>query len=281
MKSFVRDGLSFDVTTGGPVDGRPVVLLHGFPQRATAWREVEPVLHAAGLRTYAPDQRGYSPHARPKGRWNYRMRDLVGDVVALVEEIGEPVHLVCHDWGAIVGWGLTTSRPDLVRTLTAVSVPHPGAMARATMTSTQALRSWYFALFNVPFLVDGIVNARPHVLDGWLRGSGMTDEQLERFHREIVADGALSGALAWYRALPLSLLPSGRPSGSRQVTVPTTYVWSTGDSAISRAAAEACDEFVEADYRYVELDGVSHWIPEEVPAVLAEIILERVDGAHE
>lgn len=280
MKSFVRDGLEFDVTTGGPVDGRPVVLLHGFPQRATAWREVEPVLHAAGLRTYAPDQRGYSPRARPQGRWNYRMRDLVGDVVALVEEIGEPVHLVGHDWGAIVAWGLTTSRPDLVRTLTAVSVPHPGAMARATMTSTQALRSWYFALFNVPFLVDGLVNARPHLLDGWLRGSGMTDEQLDRFHGEIVDDGALSGALAWYRAMPLSLLPSGRASVSRQVTVPTTYVWSTGDSAISRAAAEACDEFVEADFRYVELDGVSHWIPEEVPAVLAEIILERVDGAH-
>ena len=298
--SYQHDGLQFDVTEGGPADGSPVVLLHGFPQRATCWRRVEPLLHDEGLRTYAPDQRGYSPGARPRGRWSYPVPTLVGDVVALLERIGTPVHLVGHDWGASVAWGVAASRPDLVSGLTALSVPHGGAMKRAMLHSSQALRSSYFGLFNVPFLLEGLTQVRPHLLDPVLRRSGMDDEQVARFHDEVVEDGALPYALGWYRGLPLAALPkvvpglaalpgvaalSGErgdrgdgPSWTSRVRVPTTYVWSTGDTAISRAAAEACDDFVLADFRYVELEGVSHWIPEEAPGVVAEAVLDRVRG---
>ena len=60
------------------------------------------------------------------------------------------------------------------------------------------------------------------------------------------------------------------------VTVPTTYVWSDGDIAIGRIAAEGCAEYVSGDYRFVELAGVSHWIPEQAPDELATAILDRV-----
>lgn len=295
--TYAHDGLEFDVTEGGPDDGQPVVLLHGFPQKATCWRRVEPLLHDAGLRTYAPDQRGYSPGARPRGRWSYPVPTLVDDVVALLERIGSPVHLVGHDWGATVAWGVAATRPDLVSGLTVLSVPHGGAMKRAMLHGSQALRSSYFGLFNVPFLVEGLTKARPQLLDPVLRRSGMDAEQVARFHREIVEDGALPYALAWYRGLPLAALPKvvpglgalpgvGALSGDRgdgpswtsRSRVPTTFVWSTEDSAISRAAAEACGDFVLADYRYVELEGVSHWIPEEAPRVVAEAVLSRVRG---
>lgn len=278
--TYVHDGFEFDVTEGGPDDGEPVVLLHGFPQRATSWAALSPLLHAGGLRTYAPDQRGYSPGARPRGRRAYRIPRLVDDVAALCEQIGRPVHLVGHDWGAMVGWGLAASRPDLVATLTAVSVPHPAAMTRAALTSNQAAKSWYFGLFNVPFLVDGVIRARPDAFDTALRRGGMDEGQVERFHREVVDDGALPGALAWYRALPLSLLSARPPAWNRKVTVPTTYVWSTRDVAITRAAAEGCARYVDADYRFVELEHASHWIPEEAPAVLAEAVLDRVRDAQ-
>ena len=69
MDSFRRSGLTFDVRDGGPADGEPVVLLHGFPQDASAWDGVAAALHQHGLRTLAPDQRGYSPMARPQRRW--------------------------------------------------------------------------------------------------------------------------------------------------------------------------------------------------------------------
>ena len=140
-----RDGLVFDVTTAGPVDGDPVVLLHGFPQSARCWDAVTPALAAAGFRTVAPDQRGYSPGARPVGRAAYRTTELVADAAAFVEaalaETGRPrAHVVGHDWGSLVAWALAGSRPELLHTVTGISVPPPGAMSAALHRPRQLAR---------------------------------------------------------------------------------------------------------------------------------------------
>src|SRR5215212_5745061 len=160
MDSFRRDGLTFDVIDAGPSDGEPVVLLHGFPQDATAWKRVAPALHQHGLRTLAPDQRGYCPMARPRGRANYTIRKTTDDVLALLDAAGlESAHVVGHDWGGITAWALAAWHPDRVRTLTAVSVPHPAAMAKALVTSDQALRSYYVGLFQLPVLPERLLLA--------------------------------------------------------------------------------------------------------------------------
>ena len=109
-----------------------------------------PLLHEHGLRTYAPDQRGYSRGARPTRRRDYALQRLVDDAVALIETIGRPVHLVGHDWGSAIGWLRRGAAPDLVRTWTAVSVPHPKAFQRAMLTSRQGLKSWYMGAFQHP-----------------------------------------------------------------------------------------------------------------------------------
>lgn len=269
---FTRDGLTFDVTDTGPLDGEPVVLLHGFPQRASSWDAVAPRLHLAGLRTLAPDQRGYSPGARPRGRRAYAMPHLVADVAALVHRVGRPVHLVGHDWGAAVGWLTAANHPDLVRSLTAVSVPHPRAMLQAARRSDQLRRSWYMGLFQLPWLPERLL-ASPRGA-GWLRAGGMTPPMLDRFQQEVVAAGALRGGLQWYRALPLS-----RPGTLRsRVPVPTTMVWSDRDVALARAGAELSEGWVDADFELVVLEGVSHWIPEEAPEPLADAVLRRVSA---
>lgn len=272
ITDYQRTGLVFDVRDEGPLDGEVAVLLHGFPQRSTCWRRVAPLLHAAGLRTLAPDQRGYSAGARPRRRRDYRLTQLVADVVALVDRLGTPVHLVGHDWGAVVGWALAAHRPDLVRTLTAVSVPHPQAFARALVTSTQLLRSWYMGLFQLPWLpeLSARVPGRPWELA--LRGSGMAPDDLALFRAEIVADDALPGALAWYRALPSAL----RQNADASVAVPTTLVWSDGDSAIARAGVELTQRYCTGPYQLVVLTGVTHWIPTQTPEALASAILARV-----
>ena len=261
------------MTDSGPAEGDPVVLLHGFPQRATSWRHVTPLLHAAGLRTYAPDLRGYSPGARPGRRRDYAVPRLLEDLVALVEDIGHPVHLVGHDWGAVVGWAAAAERPELLRTYTAVSVPHPRAFLDACRRGDQLLRSWYVAAFQLPWLPERVL-ASPLGRRS-LRRSGMTEEALARFDSEVVADGALSEALGFYRALPLT--PPGRTT--RRVTVPTTLVWSDGDMALSRVGAERCGRYVAAPYHFVALEGISHWIPEEAPRALADAVLARVGPA--
>jgi pimeloyl-ACP methyl ester carboxylesterase len=275
IHTFTHDSLTFDVLDDGHLDGPAVVLLHGFPERASHWNDVSSVLHTRGLRTLAPDQRGYSPGARPRGRLAYRTSRLVADVVALVERYGAPVHLVGHDWGAAVAWSTAASRPDLLRTLTTVSVPHPAAFMRSILSSDQARRSWYFLAFQPPFLVETIAKQAPQVMEGWLGRGGLSADELARFRHEIVEYGALPGALGWYRALPFSVRsPVGR------VRVPTTHVWSDRDPALARRGAELTADFADAPYELVVLHDVSHWIPTQAPYALAEAILARIESVE-
>lgn len=272
-----RDGLVFDVLDEGPRDGEPVVLLHGFPERATAWRLVAPLLHARGYRTLAMDQRGYAPGARPRRRRDYRTAELARDVVAVIEQLvgpGGSAHVVGHDWGAIVAWTVAQQHPESVRTLTAVSVTHPGAFLRSMFRSTQGLKSWYMAMFQIPGGAESL--ARTPVFPKMLAGFGMRPDEVARCQREVVESGALKGGLMYYRALPLN-----DPREMRlPVRVPTTLVYSTGDAALGKWGARHCEDFVEGPYEYVELEGISHWVPTQAPEVLAEAILRRV-GARD
>ncbi|MGY1837220.1 alpha/beta fold hydrolase [Blastococcus sp. SYSU DS0510] len=275
MDSFRRNDLTFDVRDAGPADGDPVVLLHGFPQDSGAWDRVAPALHQHGLRTLAPDQRGYSPGARPRGRAHYRLRETADDVLALLDAAGlESAHVVGHDWGGLVGWALGAWYPDRVRTLTALSVPHPGAMARAMVRSDQALRSSYVGLFQLPVLPERLLLAgEGAVLRRVLRQGGLPDDAADRYVRRMREPGALTAALDWYRAVPWS----GRdPVG--KVRVPTLHVWSTGDAFLGRAATEDTARFVDAPYRLEVLDGVTHWIPELAAERTAELVTAHVRG---
>jgi pimeloyl-ACP methyl ester carboxylesterase len=264
--------LTFDVRTDGPDDGPPVLLLHGFPETSLSWSSVTPLLAEAGLRTYAPDQLGYSPGARPGEVDAYALPHLVQVTADLMTALDLPVaDVVGHDWGANVAWGLAAWHPDRVRTLTAVSVPHPTAYTLAFRADPeQKERSAYIKLFwqagraEDVLLADGARRLR-RMLDS----PGVPAEAVDRYVDQLSAPGALTAALNWYRAMD---------SGTRvdPIDVPTTYVWSDGDAAVGRTAAEACADQVTADFRFVELPGVSHWIPEQAPEQLARAVLDRV-----
>ncbi len=273
LEELAHDGLRFRVRDAGPLDGVPVVLLHGFPQTSSSWDAVAPLLHEAGYRTYAPDQRGYSPGARPWGRLAYRSSKLVGDLLAVIDAIGSPVHLVGHDWGGAVGWLAASHHPDRLLSFTSASTPHPGALVASLVRSDQARKSWYMGAFQLPVLPERELSS-PKAAK-MLRAGGMSPEAVERYQHEIVEAGALTGALNWYRALPFT-----NPLASRsKVDVPSTLVWSTGDVALGRKGAELTEQFMAADYELVVLDGVSHWIPEEVPEALTEAVLRRIESA--
>lgn len=270
ITSYSRGKLTFEVRDEGPLDGEIVVLLHGFPQLNSCWDQVVPSLHARGLRTLAPNQRGYSPGARPRGRRPYRISELVKDVLALAELTGGPVHLVGHDWGAVAAWTTAVVAPDKVRTLTAVSVPHPGAFM-AAMPRGQALESWYMVVFNLPWLPERML-ARPRSAGWFLRRGGMTPAMVADFHRDIVEGGALRGGLGWYRAMAFANPRLFR----RHVRVPTTYVWSDGDVFLGRAGAQLCERYVDGPYAFEVIEGGSHWVPDERPEELASAITNRI-----
>ncbi len=263
--------LTFEVRAQGPGDGRPVLLLHGFPQTSTSWAAVQPLLAEAGLRTYAVDQLGYSPGARPQEVDAYALTALAQVTADLMTAMDVPVaDVVGHDWGANVAWALAAWHPDRVRSLTAVSVPHPTAFTAAWRADPeQKERSAYIRLFwqegkaEEVLLADGARRLRR------MYGGAVPADAVEEYVAVLSAPGALTAALNWYRAMS-SAVPVD------DVTVPTTYVWSDGDTAIGRIAAEATAEFVTGDYRFVELAGVSHWIPEEAPDALAVAVLDRI-----
>lgn len=272
MEQFRRGPLTFDVREGGPADGEPVVLLHGFPQDKDSWLAIEPLLHEAGLRTLAFDQRGYSPGARPKGRREYVGEKLADDVIALLDAAGlDSAHIVGHDWGGGVAWGVAGNHPTRVRSVTVLSTPHPGALVEAGRKSTQGLKSWYMFAMQVPRIPEFFIS-HPKLADG-LQRAGLPAANAAHNAKRMAEPGAATGAINWYRGLPFTLRdPVGRS------TVPTTYVWGNGDSYLGRYAAEATAKFVTGEYRFVEVDG-NHWLPETEPAQMAEIIAEQVRAA--
>jgi aminoglycoside N3'-acetyltransferase/alpha-beta hydrolase superfamily lysophospholipase len=265
-------GMTFEVRAGGPEDGEPALLLHGFPQHGGEWDDVVPALHAAGLRTYAPDQRGYSPGARPAEVGAYRIPELVDDAAAVLDALGvDAAHVVGHDWGAVVAWGLAAARPERVRTLTAVSVPHPSAMGHALATDRrQQARSAYMVLFRRPGLAEKVLLAFDAAVLRRMLGEVGDAARVARYADPLRRPGALTATLNWYRAMSGADMKAVAP-----VAVPTTFVWSDRDVAIGRTAAEACARHVTGDYRFVVLPGVSHWIPDRAPGPLAAAILAR------
>lgn len=271
MDSYRHDGLTFDVRDEGPRDGETVVLLHGYPEDSSAWSLVAPRLHDAGFRTLAPDQRGYSPGARPPGAASYAIGRLVDDVVALLDAAGlDRAHVVGHDWGGGVAWEIARRRPDRVRTLTVLSTPHPAAMAWAWRHSTQGLRSWYMVLFQIPVVAELLVHP------GFVRtlvGTGLPEAAARRYAKRYPSWRDLTGPISWYRALRFATAGSGELP--RRIEVPTTYVWGRDDFALGEAAAQRTARYVSADYRFVALSA-GHWLPEVNPSEVAAAILDRI-----
>jgi pimeloyl-ACP methyl ester carboxylesterase len=214
--------------------------------------------------------------ARPRGRAHYRLRETVGDVLALLDAAGlERAHVVGHDWGGIVGWAMAAWYPDRVRTLTALSVPHPAAMAKSLVTSDQGLRSTYVGLFQLPLIPEQLLLAgNGAALRRMLRSGGLDEGVADHYVGRMQEPGALPCALGWYRALPLGVRdPVGR------VRVPTLHVWSTGDAFLGRAATEATAQYVDAPYSLEILEGVPHWIPELAADRVAELVTAHVRTA--
>lgn len=260
--------LVLDAVASGPADGPVVVLLHGFPQTSRTWAGVTPYLADAGYRTIAPDLRGYSPDARPEDVQAYRLVHLVADALAVLDHVGAAsAHIVGHDWGAAIAWQLAARHQPRVRTLTAVSVPHPLAFVEALRNDDdQRARSRYMKDWLDP-------GAEQALLSGGLEQvfGGIPVQAAEHYLSVLREPGVLTKALAYYRAQSLADL-----DGLGPVTAPTLHVWSDGDHALGPAAAHATSAHVDGPYRFEVLHGVSHWIPEQAAEALSALVLAHL-----
>ncbi|SDQ42619.1 alpha/beta fold hydrolase [Quadrisphaera sp. DSM 44207] len=275
MEHWERDGLVLDVRESGPDDGEVVVCLHGFPQDGEAFGAVAPRLAREGLRVLVPDQRGYSPGARPPGRRPYRLHEAVADVLALLDAAGAAsAHVVGHDWGGFVAWALAAQHPQRVRSVTVLSTPHPRAVTSVLPRSTQVLRSSYMAFLQLPRLPEALLlGGGGRRLRRLLVRGGLPQHLAERYAQRMLEPGALTAALGWYRALPLG---TGLRVGP--VRVPTTFLWGRRDPSFAPAAVRGTRALVQGPASGQGLD-VGHWLPELAPEEVAAAVLAGVRAA--
>ena len=271
---LTAQGLRFTVDRAGDAGAPLVLLLHGFPQTRYTWRHQLPALAAAGYSALAPDQRGYSPGARPSGAEHYGVDALIADAIALAEACGAAhFHLVGHDWGGQLAWLLAARHPERVRTLTVLSRPHPAAFARALAADPQqGERSKHHRAFQDPNTASLLLAEDARRLRRMLRDHGVPDADAEAYVGALSTHDALDAALNWYRAsfrgasgLSLADTPA--------VRVPTLFLWGDADLTVGRPAAEATRDFVRAPYRFVIVPGAGHFLTDQAsPLVTRELL---------
>jgi pimeloyl-ACP methyl ester carboxylesterase len=269
--------LTFDAISAGQPGAPLVLLLHGFAESMHCWRAQVAALGDMGYRAVAPGQRGYSPGARPDPREfsHYLIDRLMDDAMAIVAASGygdARFHLVGHDWGGSIAWGLADRHHERLASLTILSRPHPNAFNRALqMTDAeQAQRSQHHKAFLEPDAADVVLADNAKWLRDRLAANGVPAAAIEAHLSVLGNKDAMEAALAWYRARGAIRGPLG------PIRVPTLYIWGDADDTVGRIAAEGTVDFIAAPYRFEVLPGVGHFAADQAPERVSELLLEHL-----
>jgi pimeloyl-ACP methyl ester carboxylesterase len=271
--------LTFDAITAGEAGAPLVLLLHGFAESMHCWRAQVACLGDMGYRAVAPGQRGYSPGARPDPREfsHYLIDRLMDDAMAIVTACGygdARFHLVGHDWGGSIAWGIAERHHARLASLTILSRPHPNAFKRAVemIDGDQAKRSKHHKAFLEPDAADVVLADDAKWLRDRLAANGVPAEAIAAHLAVLGNKDAMEAALAWYRARGAIRGPLG------PIRVPTLYIWGDADDTVGRTAAEGTKDFIAAPYRFEVLPGVGHFAADQAPDRVCELLLAHVEA---
>ena len=259
----VSDGVGLEVADAG--EGPPILLLHGFPDSLAMWDGVTERLVVAGHRVIAYDQRGFGASSAPVGRRHYALDRIVEDVTEVLAALGvrEPVTLVGHDWGALVGWALCLSRPELVARHVAISAGHPRAVLAAA--PSQWRRSYYVPAFLLTGVAERVFSLRDFA--AWRR-MAVTHPRVDGLVADTTRPGRMTAALNWYRRNAVAIVM--RRWGVCRV--PTLGVLGSEDPYFAEPGMARSGAYVDASWKYVRVDGAGHWLPIEQPERVAALI---------
>jgi epoxide hydrolase 4 len=273
---FHNGSVSLHAVVAGPKGGAVVILLHGFPEFWYGWhKQIEP-LAAAGFRVIVPDQRGYNLSSKPSGVASYALTELVSDVIAIADQLGQQkILLVGHDWGAAVAWSVALLHPQRVARLVVVNVPHPSVMLKFLNTRIrQLLRSWYILFFQLPWFPEAFLSAFNYRMGARSlvrssRPGTFSPEDLARYRAAWSQPGALTAMINWYRAL----FRYRTKFVDRTVHVPTRILWGERDAFLLSEMAQESLRYCDNAELFTFADG-SHWLQHEEHIRVSELLID-------
>lgn len=276
------NGLSLHVVEAGPAEGPLLILLHGFPEFWWAWRRQITPFAKSGYHVVVPDLRGYNTSDAPQEVSAYRLDTLVADIVALADHYGvERFYLVGHDWGGIIAWGVGTSHSQRLERLVIMDAPHPDLWSEDALTHpTQALRSTYVALFQLPWLPEAALSALDFAgLRAMVEATAQPDTfkpgEIEQYTQAWAHPGSLTAMLNYYRALR----DRKKPQQPARIQTPTLVLWGEHDSFLEQHVARTglgqCDKG-----RLCIIQNATHWLHLEEPVRVNDEIIRFLDSAE-
>jgi epoxide hydrolase 4 len=205
---------------------------------------------------------------------------LTSDVIAIVDQLGKNrVHVVGHDWGALIAWSIAMQHPDRVIRLGILNVPHPAVLQHNIRTNPrQLLKSWYALLFQMPWLPEFLISANGFWLGKRLlvlssRPGTFAAEDLTRYAEAWSHSGAMTAMVNWYRASFWDPPKFADP----QVNAPTHILWGKKDAALLAEEAQESLRYC-ADGKLTYFPEATHWLqheePERVNTLLIEFLLQ-------
>lgn len=255
--------------------GAPLVLVPGWPQSVYAFRHVIPKL-APHYRVIAidPPGLGYSDPL-PAGA------DTDGVAAALhaaVAALGhERVRFVGHDIGAWLGYSFSARFPDAVTGLVVVDGLVPGlGPQEIPLTPDRVRKAWHFFFNALPDLPEALIAGREALYLDWLFRSrsadplSFSDADIAEYARCYARAGRMKDGFAYYRAIFTSAAQNRALAKSR-LKMPVLAI---GGGLWLGDAMRAMFATVADDVRGAVIENCGHYVPEEAPQALADLILE-------
>ena len=260
--------------------GRPVVLVGGWPQSMYCWRHVFPVL-ARAYRVIALDPPGLGDSEKPAPA--YDMESVAANVHAALDTLGVDVHdFIGFDIGMWIGYPFAAQRPERLRTLTLIDARIPGLVPWAPMNPASAITSWHFSFNALPELPELLIEGREREFLAWLFRSrtptpGIFDDAaLDEYERVYRGRTAIASAVGYYRAIETTSRQVAARRDGPKLAVPILAV--AAGLGVGKTMVSAL-ESVGTDVRAVIMDGCGHYVPEEAPERLLDALAPLLSGA--
>ncbi len=273
-------GSRFHLATTGPTSGSAplVILLHAFPQFWWAWRHQLTALGEAGYRVAAMDLRGFGASDKPP--IGHSTPQLVRDVAGVIRSLGSRSAVVVgHGLGATIAWSMPTLAPEVTKAIASVANPHPVTLHTIRPRMLPAGSIGTIAYFQLPWFPEQALRSGS-LIERVLRGWAAPDWEppIARYRAAMRLPFVAHSAMEHLRWLVRS---TPRPDGGRYLTavgapiaVPVLQVEGGQDRFLGRSTVRRDAAFVTGPFRAERVAAAGHFVPEEAPEALTEILLD-------